>query len=205
MLGVRDSDIFSKVPFHGPLNGNELFLMILNLAVALYRLLDYEEYGFKVFLIASAVLYLTFLLRRAHKLSYFNQKTERVSQLLTNFLLWFALAKLMQQYTVEWKTQIPLFFIAFSLIVLLVAVEALKRTLQTRLLFKPLIFLKSEQEVEQHVIQLIQCLENFEEPECRVQLEGYLGAHLFNCKLPPDQCMCSDLKDLRQRSQKNAK
>lgn len=202
MLGMRDSDIFSKVPFHGPLNHNELLLTLLTLVIVLYRLFDYEERGFRAFLVVSAVLYLTFVVRRSYKPSFYSVTTERLSQLLANFLLWFALAKVMQSFTTEWTestTGLPFFFIALSLVVMLVAIEATKHSLQQRILHQPLILLRSEAEVEQHIIQLVQNLETFEQPESRVQLEGYLGAHLSQCKLGADQCSCGVLRNLKER------
>lgn len=143
MLGMRDSDIFSKVSFHGPLNGNELLLTLLKIAVAVYRFMDYSESGFRVFLIASAVLYLAFLVRRGQKPTFFNRKTECLSQSLTNFVFWFALAKLMQHLTGEWNTGLPFFFLLVSLAALLVTVDAVKLAINARLLYQPLIILKS--------------------------------------------------------------
>jgi hypothetical protein len=65
MVGLRDSDIFSKVPFHG----------LMKLSITIYRVLDYGEIGFKVFLIIMCVLNLAWMIRRIKKLKFYNEKT----------------------------------------------------------------------------------------------------------------------------------
>jgi hypothetical protein len=75
MVGLRDSDIFSKVPFHGPLNANECLFTIMKLSITIYRVLDYGEIGFKVFLIIMCVLNLAWMIRRIKKLKFYNEKT----------------------------------------------------------------------------------------------------------------------------------
>lgn len=124
--------------------------------------MDSEERGLRIFLIAATGLYLLFLIQRSHRPTYYDQKIEQMSQLFTNFLFCFAFAKVLQNITAEGS--LPLFYLLVVQAVFVITVQSLKRRFKIDLLYRPLITLKTDHEVEQHIIQLILCLEGFEQP-----------------------------------------
>lgn len=60
-------------------------------------------------------------------------------------------------------------------------------------------FLKSDKEIEIHVLELLKLVDTLEKRESRILIEGVLSYHHRLCKLSDAECRCHKLMKIKER------
>ncbi|EGR33302.1 PAS domain S-box family protein [Ichthyophthirius multifiliis] len=177
------------IPFAQPQTQLPLLKLTLKIFLPLYTQIDYEGKRIELFVLFNIISYIGILFMRFKYPSIYNKKVQNFSIFCESLMFWISLCVLITLYIDEGQVDnIGLLYLVIGIPFIWSFYNSLINYRNLYMMRKSIKSFKTDQEVEMYINILIEMIENRENPQTRIILEGILKFHSRQCF--KEGCFC---------------